>query len=141
MVWRVPSRRSPALDTLRTGWWMSSERGVPTVAASSVRAVVRQVPTRRSSAFGHAKDGMVDVVNKKRCNYPGCTKYPIYGAVGTKTAEFCSVHAKCGMVNVINKRCAHRGQTKCGGYQDGGVLLWTRHGRNGGRHQQEMHPP
>ena len=51
---------------------------------------------------------MVDVVSqRRRCGHPGCNKHPLFGVVGSKTAEFCSPHAKEGMMNVVHQRCDH----------------------------------
>lgn len=48
----------------------------------------------------------------RRCGYPSCTKYPLYGVEGTKKAEYCARHARDGLVSVVGKRCAHGGCSK-----------------------------
>ena len=55
----------------------------------------------------HSRDGMVNVVAKKRCGHTNCNKRPSYGEVGTGNAQFCSEHATDDMVDVINRRCGH----------------------------------
>lgn len=56
----------------------------------------------------HAKEGMVDVINK-RCGHRGCNKPPSHRVEGTKKAElYAWQHAREGMVDVVSKRwCAH----------------------------------
>lgn len=48
---------------------------------------------------------MVTVIGKK-CGYPDCQKFPVFGMVGSKRPEFfCGPHAKEGiMVDVNNKQ-------------------------------------
>ncbi|CAM9946137.1 unnamed protein product [Ectocarpus fasciculatus] len=67
----------------------------------------------------HAKQGMVDVVNKK-CGHPGCITIPSFGANDSKKAEFCKTHAKPGMVNVVNKKCGNPGCLKRASYGETG---------------------
>ncbi|CAM9993932.1 unnamed protein product [Ectocarpus sp. 4 AP-2014] len=63
---------------------------------------------KREFCSQHARDGMVNV-NNKRCIQPNCTTIPSFAAVGSKKAEFCSQHAREGMVDVRSRRCSQRG--------------------------------
>ena len=51
---------------------------------------------------------MVNVV-KRMCRTEGCSKHPLFGVAGTKTAEYCTLHAPDGMVNVRNRMCKTEG--------------------------------
>ena len=51
---------------------------------------------------------MVDVTTR-RCRHDGCTRYRLFGIVGSRKAEFCALHAAVGVVNVKHvKRCGHK---------------------------------
>jgi len=50
---------------------------------------------------GHARDGMVDVRNK-RCKYPGCHKQPSRGVLGAPS-QYCRGHAPADMVVSRNR--------------------------------------
>ncbi|CBJ28698.1 EsV-1-7 [Ectocarpus siliculosus] len=63
---------------------------------------------KREFCSQHARDGMVNV-NNKRCIQPNCTTIPSFAAAGSKKAEFCSQHAREGMVDVRSRRCSQRG--------------------------------
>lgn len=64
----------------------------------------------------HAKDGMVDVVKKRRVHPGGIATQPSIGREGTKKVECCSKHAKQGMVDVRSKICQHLGCTAISRY-------------------------
>ncbi|CAM9633284.1 unnamed protein product [Hapterophycus canaliculatus] len=64
--------------------------------------------TKREFCSQHAKEGMINV-NNKRCIQANCTTIPSFAVAGSKKAEFCSQHAREGMIDVRSKRCSQRG--------------------------------
>ena len=91
----------------------------------------------------HALDGMVAVKNRK-CRTEGCGKIPSFGVAGTKTKEYCSQHAPDGMVDVKSKKCRTKERLRqdsviwSGRYENEGVLLTARPGRDGQRQEQKV---
>ncbi|CAN0096602.1 unnamed protein product [Pylaiella littoralis] len=64
------------------------------------------------SGSGHASSG--NNPSKRRrarrpCGADGCKRRPIFGAEGTRRAEFCSAHKQDGFVNVLCKQCDAEG--------------------------------
>ena len=51
-------------------------------------------------------------VRKRKCITEGWRKESSFGAVGTKTAEYCTQHAPDGMVDVNNRKCRTKGCSK-----------------------------
>ena len=66
---------------------------------------------KRKFCAGHAKEGMVNLINKK-CAHQGCSKVPSFSLAGTMKRESCAGHAKAGMIDLMRKKRAHPGCTK-----------------------------
>jgi hypothetical protein len=77
--------------------------------------------TRATRCKDHQLPEMVDV-KSKRCETPGCNKYPIYAELGKRRA-FCVDCKKDGMVNVKNKRCQESGCDKQPSYAKHGEKI------------------
>jgi hypothetical protein len=55
----------------------------------------------------HIKTGMVNVVEKRKCQFLGCNSRPIYNKLGKNIGIYCNEHKEENMIDVINKKCQY----------------------------------
>jgi len=53
----------------------------------------------------HAMKGMVNVLDKRKCQNGECNLRPSYNIEGEKKGMYCAIHKKDGMINIFSKRC------------------------------------
>lgn len=61
---------------------------------------------KRLRCFTHKIKGMIDVINR-RCEFPGCSKMPIFAFRGEKVRRFCVDHKDEEMVDIKHKFCEY----------------------------------
>jgi hypothetical protein len=63
-------------------------------------------------ACSDCKDPGMDNVENKRCEFPGCLKFPSFGDAIKRHKRFCRKHASSKHVNLCFKKCVKHGCKK-----------------------------